>query len=82
MEELAREFKNGGRDKPGFIPRVVEYIKKQGKELTALRKIKSNSASDEDVKKQLLNNILKAKTFLPGGDMPGKLKRKRKTEVF
>lgn len=78
MEELAREFKNGGRDKPGFIPRVVEYIKKQGKELTALRKIKSNSASDEDVKKQLLNNILKAKTFLPGGDMPGKLKRKRK----
>ena len=80
MEELLREFKNGGKDKPGFTPRVVEYIKKQGKELSALRKTKSNGASDEDVKlkKQLLNNILKAKAFLPGGDMPGKLKRKRK----
>ena len=47
-----------------------------------LEKIKSNSASDEDVKKQLLNNILKAKTFLPGGDMPGKLKRKRKRAIL
>ena len=82
MDEIVRLSKLGKKDEKQYMQLIIKYIKTNGKALSNLRK-NNNNNNDINVKEKqdvILNNIKKAKSLLPGGDMPGKLKRKRKRE--
>ena len=82
MDEIVRLSKLGKKDEEQYMQLIIKYIKTNGKALSNLRK-NNNNNNDINVKEKqdvILNNIKKAKSLLPGGDMPGKLKRKRKRE--
>ena len=81
MESLREKHRflsqgKGATTRESFLLSAKRFIENTGKSLSLLRK---QSVVDDELATKLLNQIKEAKSLLPGGDLPGKLKeRKRK----
>ena len=60
-----------------YVSLIIDHIKSTGKKLKRLKEGGNDSNHDHVRQKDiLLESIVRAKALLPGGDLPGKLKKK------